>query len=63
VSLRRAFNIWENLKFTFEASAYNVDGHVDFSGPATTVGSTTFGVVSSQANSPRDVQFSGRLDF
>jgi hypothetical protein len=63
LSLRRAFNVWEQLKFTFEASAYNLDGHVDFGGPATTVGSSTFGVVSSQANSPRDIQFSGRLDF
>ncbi len=65
ISVRRAFNIWENLKFTFEASAYNLDGHVDFSGPSTTWSqtSTTFGVVSSQANSPRDIQLSGRLDF
>lgn len=65
LSLRRAFNIYERLKFTFEASAFNLDGHVDFGGPSTgfSANSTTFGVVSSQANSPRDIQFSERLDF
>jgi hypothetical protein len=65
VSVRRAFDIWERLKFTFEASAYNLDGHVDFGGPSTNWSqtSTTFGVVSGQANSPRDIQLSGRFDF
>jgi hypothetical protein len=65
LSVRRAFNIYERLKFTFEMSAYNLDGHVDFGGPSTSFanGSTTFGVVSSQANSPRDLQASARFDF
>ena len=65
ISVRRAFDIYERLKFTFEASAFNLDGHVDFGGPGTSFSptSTTFGVVSSQANSPRDIQFSGRLEF
>jgi hypothetical protein len=63
VSLRRAFGIWERMKFTLEVSAYNVDNHVNFSAPSTTVGSTSFGVVSAQANSPRDLQASARIDF
>jgi len=63
LSVRRAFSIYEGLKFTFEASAFNLDGHVDFSGPGTTFGSSTFGTVTGQANSPRDLQFSGRFDF
>jgi hypothetical protein len=63
LSVRRAFDIYDRLKFTFEMSAFNVDGHVDFGGPGTTVGNSTFGVISSQSNSPRDFQASGRFDF
>jgi len=73
LSVRRSFPIYERLKFTFEASAFNLDGHVDFSAPNTTFssavpnsvsgGSNSFGTVTGQANSPRDFQFSGRFDF
>jgi len=79
LSLRRSFEIYERLKFTFEASAFNVDGHVDFSGPntssftstagapgvgnATSGGSNAFGTITGQANAPRDFQFSGRFTF
>jgi hypothetical protein len=63
LSVRRAFDIYERLKFTFEMSGFNLDGHVDFGGPGTTVGNNTFGVISSQSNSPRDLQASGRFDF
>jgi len=56
----------------FEASLFNVDGHVDFSGPNTTfssvvpngsTGSNAFGTVTGQANKPRDAQLSARFDF
>jgi hypothetical protein len=79
LSLRRSFAIYERLKFTFEASAFNVDGHVDFSAPntssftstpgspgvgnATSGGSNAFGTITGQANTPRDLQFSGRFSF
>ncbi|WP_160115034.1 outer membrane beta-barrel protein [Bryocella elongata] len=63
LSVRRVFKIYERPKFTFEMSAYNLDNHVDFNGPATTVGSSILGTVTSQANSTRDAQASARLDF
>jgi hypothetical protein len=73
LSLRRSFPIHERLNFTFEASAFNVDGHVDFGAPNATfsgtagepgvLGTSAFGTVTSQANSPRDFQFSGRFAF
>jgi hypothetical protein len=63
LSIRRSFGIFERLKFTFEASAFNLDNHTDFNGPNTSFGSTSFGTVTSQANTPRDAQFSGRLEF
>jgi hypothetical protein len=63
LSIRRTFGIFESLKFTFEASAFNLDNHTDFSGPGTAFGSTSFGTVTGQANASRDAQFSARLDF
>ena len=63
MSLRRTFGIFENLKFTFEASLFNLDNHTDFGSPNTVWGSSSFGQVSSQANTPRDAQFSGRIEF
>ncbi|MGA2889841.1 MAG: hypothetical protein ABSE51_17475 [Terracidiphilus sp.] len=63
LSLRRSFGVWERLKFTFEGSLFNVDNHVDYSSPAVSVGSSTFGTVTAQANSSRRGQLSARLDF
>jgi hypothetical protein len=73
LSLRRSFPIYERLNFTFEASAFNIDGHVDFGAPNQSfsgtagqpgvLGTSAFGTVTSQSNSPRDFQFSGRLAF
>jgi hypothetical protein len=63
LSIRRTFGIWERLRFTFEASAFNLDNHTDFNGPNTSFGSSSFGTVTSQANSPRDAQLSARLEF
>jgi hypothetical protein len=63
LSIRRTFGIFERLKFTFEGSLFNLDNHVDFSGPSTVFGSSSFGTVTGQANTSRDAQFSGRLEF
>ena len=73
LSLRRQFGIYERLKFTFEASAFNLDNHVDFSAPnvgfssptanSASGGSNAFGTVTGQANSSRRVQFAARFDF
>ncbi len=41
LSIRRTFGMWERLKFTFEASAFNVDNHTDFGGPNTSFGSSS----------------------
>lgn len=47
----------------FRAEAFNVSNRVQFGYPGTTFGASTFGVISSQANSPRQVQVALRLDF
>ena len=63
LSVRRQFGIYERLNFTFEASAFNLDNHTDFSGPNTAFGSSSFGMISGQANTSRDLQLSGRFEF
>jgi hypothetical protein len=51
VSLRRAFKIYEQLKFIFEASAFNLDNHVD-------PGSPNVSFSTPVANSSADARFS-----
>jgi hypothetical protein len=75
-SIRRTFNIWKDgrAKFVFEASAFNALNHVWFgstssadaaggSSIGTAVGASTFGTITKQANSPRQWQFAGHINF
>jgi len=72
-NLRRTFDLWKNerVKFIFEASVFNAVNHVWFGSAASTadgsIGSTTgsssLGVVTGQANSPRQWQFAGHINF
>lgn len=63
--LRRTFPIHDNLQFVFEADCLNTTNHVTFNGPnvSWSQGSTSFGTVSGIANSPRDFQFAGHINF
>jgi len=62
--LRRSFPLhWENSEFVFEADALNAWNNVVFSGPSASAGSSAFGQITSQANSPRDWQFAGHINF
>ena len=71
--LRRTFDLWRDgrVKFIFEASVFNAVNHVWFGSSASTadgsIGSTTgsssLGVVTGQANSPRQWQFAGHITF
>jgi hypothetical protein len=56
--------IRESVRLTFRAELFNAFNTVVFSGPTTSVTSSTFGkIILSQSNSPRQVQFSLRLGF
>ena len=56
VSLAKTFRVTERMRVDFRAEAFNVFNRVVFGGPQTNLNSSTFGVISSQANSPRQMQ-------
>ncbi len=53
----------QRLGLEFRAEFFNVFNHPQFSGPNTSVGNSNFGVVTSQYNLPRLIQFGLRLTF
>ena len=55
--------VTERFTLQFRAEIFNIFNRVQFSPPNTTVGSSTFGEVTAQANNPRLVQFALRLRF
>jgi hypothetical protein len=62
-SLFKVFSPVEKLKAEFRAEAFNIFNHPEFSNPNTSVTSTSFGQITSQANSPRQLQFGLKLEF
>jgi len=58
-----ALPIREGSLVEFRAEAFNALNHPQFGGPNVTVGSSAFGKVTSQANSPRQVQLGLKLYF
>jgi hypothetical protein len=64
IGLAKSFPLWKESRILqFRAEAFNVANHVQMGVPGETLGSGTFGVISSQANFPRIFQFSGRINF
>ena len=65
------FSVFKNNRFgrdgafnlQFRAEFFNLTNRVQFGVPGTTFGNATFGVISSQANNPRQVQLALRLLF
>ncbi len=61
---RQVALIRERFHLTFRAELFNALNHVVFSGPTTSITSSTFGhIILSQTNAPRQIQFSLRLAF
>ena len=55
--------ITEKVNFEFKTEVFNLFNRVQFGDPGTSVGSATYGVVSSTLGNPRLIQFSGRFSF
>jgi hypothetical protein len=66
VALMKETGITERLKLQFRAEAFNLFNRVQFGPPGqvfTSGGVSSFGVLSSQVNNPRLIQFGLRLNF
>jgi hypothetical protein len=63
LSLFKEFDTFDRLKVQFRAEAFNAFNHVQFGNPDTGVTDASFGEITSQANSPRQVQFALKLLF
>lgn len=63
LSLFKIFKPVERLTVEFRAEAFNLLNQVVFGGPGTAINSNSLGVISSQANSSRDIQFAMKLLF
>lgn len=62
-SLFKEFHPFERGSIQLRAESFNVFNHVQFGAPNTSVSSSSFGQITSQANSPRQMQFGAKLLF
>jgi len=62
-SLFKSFRITERFNLQFRAETFNLTNTPVFNGPGTTLNGTNFGVVTSQSNSPRNLQLGLKLLF
>lgn len=64
LSLVKNIQVTEKIKLTLSSEFFNVFNHVNFLDPAMSLQSPqTFGVLTTQANDPRQVQLGLRIDF
>ena len=63
VSLQKSFFFTEKVKMDFRWELFNVLNRVVFNQPDTNITSGTFGRITSQFNSPRQMQFGLKLHF
>ena len=61
LSLFKNLEVRQGITAQFRIEALNAFNRVQFSGPNTSVTSSTFGVISGQANAPRQLQFGFKL--
>ncbi len=63
VNLTKNFTITEKVRLQFRAEAFNLCNHPLFGAANTSPTSSSFGVITTQTNSPRAIQFALRLKF
>jgi hypothetical protein len=55
--------LFEGLTLQLRAEAFNIFNHPQFGPPDTALGDNTTGMISSQVNAPRELQFALKLLF
>ena len=67
LSILRTFSIKERVKLRLSAAATNAFNHPNYGLPGLTLGTSTFGIISSmqtaEGSGPRSLQMSGRITF
>lgn len=63
MSVKRSFPLYENVRLLFDAEGYNLTNKVLFGISSTNVDSGSFGQISGQSNTSRDIQLALRIDF
>ena len=63
LSLFKTFRLTEKVRFEFRSDFFNAPNYVVFGTPSTNVNDAQFGRITSQLNTPRRVQFAGKLYF
>jgi len=63
ISLMKTIPIRDSIVFQFKADAFNVFNRTQFGGIDTTITNASFGTVSTQVNTPRQLQFEGYIRF
>ena len=63
IGLNKKFTIHDQLAAEFKGGFFNAFNHTNFGAPGSVIGSSTAGVISSQAGSPRNIQLAIKLDF
>ena len=61
VSLGKSFHMTERFRLDFRAEAFNVLNRTVFSTPNTNLNNNSFGLVTGQSNSPRQMQMALKL--
>ena len=62
-SIMKKFRLTERSNLEFRAESFNTPNHPIFANPGLSVGTITYGVVSSTVVDSRQIQFALRLQF
>jgi hypothetical protein len=63
LALFKETHVTEHVAFELRVESFNLFNRVQFAGPVTSVGSSTAGQISAQANDARTLQLAGRINF
>jgi hypothetical protein len=63
ISLFKGFNVTEHVRAQLRFESFNIFNRVQFAAPGTQAGSTSFGVISAQQNTPRELQVAMKIIF